>query len=114
MKNKVIKAQFNNMCMAGMILDMESVALYAGLKRTTALEVTPGGINIQPGQGNSLFLATYNIKGPGYKQSMPITDYLPTLANHSPRKSFDLPLMDEAYSLMEVGGIYAALTGVLL
>ena len=114
MRSKVLKAQFNEMCLSGIILDMESTAIYAGLKRTTAIEVTPGGINIQPGQGNPLYLATYDIRGPGYKQSMPMYDFLPTLSNFSPRKEFVIPLLDQTVDLVNVGVTYAGLAGAIL
>lgn len=114
MRNKVIKAQFNKMCVSGMILDMNSAAIFAGEKRTTAIEVTPDGINIQPGSGNPLYISSYDIRGPGYKASTVPADYLPGVSNVTARKTFDLPFIDQAVNILNVSSAYAKMVGVLL
>jgi hypothetical protein len=114
MRNKVIKAQFNKMCVSGMILDMNSAAIFAGEKKTTAIEVTPDGINIQPGTGNPLYLSTHDIRGPGYKASTVPADYLPGAANVTARKDFDLPFLEQTVNILNVSSAYGAMVGVLL
>ena len=114
MRNKVIKAQFNKMCVSGMILDMNSTAIFAGEKRTTAIEVTPDGINIQPGTGNPVYISSYDIRGPGYKASTVPADYLPGIANVTARKTFDFPFIEQATNILNVSSAYAKVVGVLL
>lgn len=113
MQNKILKSQFNNMCIAGLVLDMNSVSIYTGTTKGVAVEITPDGIHIQPGLGNGMIVSTYDIKGPLYKQSMPPADYLPGLANFSSRKTFDLPIIKQAGDLAVACTAYARLAGVL-
>lgn len=113
MQNKILKSQFNSMCIAGLMLDMNSVSIYSGDSGLTALEVTPDGIHIQPGVGNSLVLSTFDIKGPLYKQSMPPADYLPGIANPTPRKVFDLPVLKQLAGITASSMAYATLVGAV-
>lgn len=113
MQNKILRAQFNKMCVGGMILDMNSVAIFSGDTGGVALEVTPDGIHIQPGIGNPLVLNTYDIRGPMYKQSMPPGDYLPGFSNFTPRKQFDLPILRQAGDLAVGCAAYVTLAGSL-
>lgn len=113
MQNKILKAQFNKMCVGGMILDMNSVAIFSGDTGGVALEVTPDGVHIQPGLGNPFVVSTYDIRGPMYKHSMPPGDYLPGLSNFTPRKQFDLPILRQAGDLAVGCSAYAMLAGSL-
>lgn len=112
MKSKIIKAQFNELCIGGILLDQMNVALFSGENGMTALEVTPSGINIQPGSGNALYLNTLNIKGPMHKQSNIPGDFLtiPIL----PRKTFDFPLLDAMENLTASMCTYATIAGAVL
>ena len=47
--SKVLKAQFNNMCVSGLLLDMQSTVIFAGENKNSSIEVTPNGIGINPG-----------------------------------------------------------------
>ena len=47
MKAKVLKAQFNELCLGGMILDMQSVTLHSGPNKMNGIELSQKGINIQ-------------------------------------------------------------------
>lgn len=114
MQSKILKAQFNRMCVSGLILDMNSVSLYAGENKTTSIEVTPTGIAIQPGPGNPVYIGTYDIKGPGYKQSRPFADFLPGVANFTARKEVDLPFVNQFKDIAIVMGTYAKIAGVIL
>jgi hypothetical protein len=48
-----------------------------------------------------------------YKQSMPPADYLPGLANFTPRKQFNLPILRQAGDLAVGCSAYAILAGSL-
>lgn len=113
MQNKILKSQFNNMCVAGLILDMNSIAIYTGDTGGVAMEITPDGVHIQPGLGNSLVFSTYDIKGPLYKKSIPPGDYLPGLMNPTPRITFDLPIVKQAGDLAVGCSAYATLAGAI-
>lgn len=113
MQNKILKSQFNSMCVAGLILDMNSVSIYTGDTKGVAIEVTPDGIHIQPGLGNPMVVSTYDIRGPLYKESMPPGDYLPGISNFTARKTFDLPILKQAGDLAVACSAYTALAGVI-
>jgi hypothetical protein len=111
MSTKIIKSQFNDACVAGLHLSLESAAIFANRNKLVCLEVGRDGINIQPGPGGSLYLNTYNIQGPLYEQSAPPFDWLPNVPflNQTPRKKFTLPIG----AAFEVGVCVAAF-GVVL
>jgi hypothetical protein len=113
MQNKILKSQFNEMCVSGMILDMNSVSIFSGDTGGVAVEVTPNGINLQPGLGNPLVINTYDIKGPLYKQSMPPADYLPGMLNPTARKRFDLAILKQVGDLAVGCSAYTTLAGGL-
>lgn len=114
MKSKILKAQFNEMCLGGIFLDFQTVALFSGQSKMAAIEVTPKGINIQPGPGNSLYLNTLSVTGPLHKQSSLPADYLPGLLNLSARKSFDMPMIYEVPNLINISTTYALVAGSIL
>lgn len=112
--SKVLKAQFNNMCVSGLLLDMQSTVIFAGENKNSSIEVTPNGIGINPGIGNSLYIGTYSKKGPMYKESTAPIDYLPGIANYTARKEVEIPFVDQALDLAASVSSYVKLTGVLL
>jgi hypothetical protein len=111
--SKLLKAQFNEMCISGLILDMNSVALYTGDRGLTGLEVTPNGIHIQPGVGNSFIVSTFDRKGPMYKESNIPGDYLPGISNFTARKTLDFSIINHIAGISSVGVAYSRLVGVL-
>ena len=111
MQNKILKAQFNEMCLGGLILDMNSVAMFSGDSGLTALEVTSEGIHLQPGVGNPIVMSTFDIKGPLYKSTMPPADYLPGITNPTPRKTFDLPILKQFAGISVATIAYTGLAG---
>ncbi len=94
MSTKTIKCQFNDSCVAGLHLSLESAALFANRNKMVCIEVGRDGINLQPGPGGSLFLNTYKVEGPLYTASVPPFDFLPNIPflNVTPRKLFTLPV----------------------
>lgn len=113
MSSKIIKAQFNENCIAGMRLSMQTAAIFSGYEKATCIEVTPSGINIQPGPGKSLFLNTLSYYGPGYKSSSIPMDYMPGLSNFSPRKSFDMTFIKEIAEISIIAGSFAVMSKAL-
>lgn len=114
MKRKTLRAQFNDMCVAGIMLDMETVSIIAGERGKSMIQVTEKGINIQPGPGNPIILNSLKIKGPMHEQSSLPLDYLPTLANLQPRKRFDLPLLLEVPNIVSGMVTYTKFAASLL
>lgn len=94
MSTKTIKSQFNDSCVAGLHLSLESAALFANRNKLVCLEVGRDGINIQPGPGGSIMMNSYRIEGPLYVESAPPFDLLPNVPflNMTPRKRFSLPV----------------------
>ena len=111
MSTKTIKCQFNDSCIAGLHLSLESAALFANRNKLVCLEVGRDGINIQSGPGGSIMLNSFRIEGPLYTSSVPPFDFLPNIPflNVTPRKIFTPPIG----SAIEVG-ICAASFGVVL
>jgi len=114
MKSKILKAQFNEMCLGGIFLDFHTVALFSGESKMTAIEVTPQGINIQAGSGKPIYLNGLTITGPMHRQSSVPADYLPGLLNPTPRKTFDMPIMFEIPDLINISTAYGLVAGGLL
>ncbi len=112
MSVKRIKAQFNDSCVAGLELSLESSALFANRNKMVCIEVGRDGINIQPGPGGTLYINTHDVRGPLYKGSSMPFDWLPNIPwlNMTPRKKFDLPVMN---TMASVGICTAAFSAVL-
>ena len=112
MSCKIIKAQFNDSCISGLHLSLESTAIFANRNKLVCVEVGREGINVQPGPGGVLYLNTTDIKGPLHKQSSIPMDWLPNVPflNQTPRKRFDLPVITSA---VRVGICAAAFSSVL-
>lgn len=111
MSSKIIKAQFNDNCISGLFLSSEIATLFANYK--TCLEVTPDGINIQPGPGRPVFFNTYSIKGPGYSSSTVPMDYMPGLSNFTARKNFDATFIKESVEMSVVVGAFITVSKML-
>ena len=94
MSTKTIKSQFNDSCVSGLHLSLESAALFANRNKLVCLEVGKDGVNIQPGPGGSIVLNSYRVEGPLYASSLPPFDFLPNIPflNPTPRKRFTLPV----------------------
>lgn len=109
MKN--IKAQFNKQCIAGLQLEMQTAAVYSGYNRSSCIEVTPAGINIQPGVSNPIYLNTLTLKGPMHSQSSLPEDLIPGPANLTPRKNLDIPALDSIAELTVAASAIAVILG---
>ena len=111
MTTKTLRAQFNDSCVSGLQLSLESTALFANRNRLVCLEVGRDGINIQPGAGGTLYLNTTDIKGPLHVQSSIPMDWLPNVPflNVTPRKRFDLPLIEVGIDVGVCVGAFATI-----
>ena len=109
MKN--IKAQFNKQCIAGLQLEMQTAALYSGYSRSSCIEVTPAGINIQPGVSNPIYFTTLTLKGPMHTQSSILEDFLPGPSNLTPRKYIDIPALESVAELTIATSAIAVILG---
>ena len=110
MKAKILKAQFNELCLGGMILDMNRVSLYSGLNKMTGIELSQHGLNIQTEMGKPLVLNSTTIYGPGYQYLTTPADFLPFAHAALPNKSI-LPIIEivsQFAAFMAVGTLLAA------
>lgn len=89
---KMLKCRFNELCNAGVLLEDREATLFSGL---SSVNVNSKSVDIQPSFNGYISLSTMNIKQPLAKQSNIPMDYLPGFSNISPRKIFDLPLIEE-------------------
>ena len=100
---KMLKNRFDDLSSSGILLEDKEVMLYSSL---SSISVNEGSINLQPGVGGHISISGFDIRQPLCKQSSIPADFAPGPSNITPRKSFDLPMLDQ---LAEFG----ALTGVL-
>ena len=87
MKAKVLKAQFNELCLGGMILDMQSVTLHSGPNKMNGIELSQQGINIQTEIGQPIVLNSPIINGPGYSFLSTPADFFPWAHVFLPKKT---------------------------
>lgn len=108
MSSKLLKAQFNKMHTGAILLDVESVSMFAGRFKDNMIEVSRDGINIQTGPGKSITLNSLDIRGPLHMQSSLPMDLLPGFTNPTPRKVFNFPITESGGDLVAIGSIYSA------
>jgi hypothetical protein len=110
MKAKILKAQFNELCLGGMILDMNRVIAYSGENKMTGIEISQHGLNIQTEFGKPLVLNSTTIYGPGYQYLTTPADFIPFAHAALPKKSIApiMEIVDQFKSFMAVGTLLAA------
>jgi hypothetical protein len=110
-KNKLIKAQFNNLCTAAVVCEMNNIVITAGSNlKTSLIDVSDNGIYVQPGAGKYFTVGTYNIKGPLHIDNpLFLNRFLPGVAQ-APSARFNLDLMGQG---IRIGAIVSSL-GVIL
>ena len=113
MQSKILKAQFNKMCLGGILLDMETVALFSGASGMSNIEITPNGINIQPGPGKPLVINTMDVRGLGYRYQMSPTDFFPLAYTKLPRKNIDLQVLEDVKETLIIGSAFAGVAALL-
>lgn len=113
MQSKILKAQFNKMCLGGILLDMKSVAMYSGLNGMSVVEVNENGINLQPGPGKPLIINTMDVRGLGFRYQMSPLDFFPKAYIVKPRKNIDLEVLKNAKEAIIVASAFAGLTSML-
>jgi len=104
---KLLKNTYNNLSNTAVYIEDKEVVLTSGL---TSLSVNNKGVDIQPTFNGHISLTSFNIKQPLSKQSNIPRDFIPGWFNVSPRKSFDLPILEETEEIVST----AVLIGVLL
>ena len=104
---KMLKNRFDDLCTSGILLEDREVMLYSSL---SSINVNENSINIQPGLGGHISLTSFDIRQPMCRQSSIPADFLPGVANVTPRKTFDLPMLDQ---MMELSALTAALGSLL-
>jgi len=110
-KNKLIKAQFNSLCTAAVICEMNNIVITAGSNlKTSLIDVSENGIYVQPGAGKYFTLGTYNIKGPLHIDNpLFINKFLPGVIQ-APDAKFNLEIGNQG---ARIGTIVSSL-GVIL
>lgn len=87
MKAKVLKAQLNDLCLGGMVLDMNRVNLYSGFNRMNVVEISQHGINIQTEFGQPIVLNSPIVNGPGFTYMSSPIDFIPFVHMALPKKT---------------------------
>lgn len=107
-KTKVFKSQYNYLCNAAVVAEMNSVAMVAGEGNLNVVEVTGNGVSLQPGPGDALYMNTYNIKTPMAERAGYFQLLLPgatRLGHHIP----DIPFLLEAGPLVGITNAFSRL-----
>jgi hypothetical protein len=109
MSSKLLKAQFNKMHTGAILLEKDSVSIFAGNYRNNVIEITDKGISLQCGPGKNVMINSLSIKGPLHTQSSLPMDFLPGITNVSPRKTLDIPFLDAVPDLVGVMTLYGSI-----
>lgn len=115
MKGKILKSQFNELCLAGLELKESKASLYAGALGENLIEVGESGINIQTIGAGRITLNTTQLYGPGYMYYSTPADFLPVAHALLPNKTIApiLEIKDEFKAMNQFGALIIALGGSL-
>jgi len=114
MKAKILKSQFNEMCLGGMILDMNYVNIYSGLNKMNAIEVSQNGVNIQSEAGMPIVLNSPTVYGPGFMYMSSPADFIPVVHILLPRKTIaPVDNMGEQFKALAGVGTLLAIAGAM-
>lgn len=105
---KMLKNSYNDLCEAAIVLEDNEISIGCG---SSSLNVNSKSIDLQPSPNGSINLASLNIKQPLCRQSSLPYDFVPTFFNQAPRKTFDLPMIEE---VAELGSLTTSLGAFLL
>ena len=110
MKAKILKAQFNDLCLGGMILDMNRISLYSGFNKMNGIEISQHGVNIQTEIGLPIILNSTSVYGPGFLYLTTPADFIPLAHAFLPKKSI-VPIIniaDQFKAFVGVGSLLVA------
>ena len=105
---KMLKNSYNELSKAAVVVEDNDISITCG---STTLNINEKSIDLQPSPNGSINMASFNIKQPLCKQSSLTMDYIPTFFNQTPRKTFDLPIIEE---LGELTGLTISLGAFLI
>lgn len=107
-KYKLLKSNFSDIANAGILLEDRGITLFS---KVSKLNINESGISLEPGIDGNISLNSLNIKQPLAKQSSLPMDFVPTFFNQTPRKTFDLPIINET---QDIAGLTVLLGGFLI
>lgn len=115
MKGKLLKSQFNDLCLGGLELKENKVTLYASLFGGNIIEVNESGVNIQATGSGRLVLNTTNLYGPGFMYFSSPADFIPFTHAFTPRKTIApiIEIKDDFQSINQFGSAVIMLGGIL-
>lgn len=99
---KLLKNRFNTESISGVLLEDREVILYSSL---SAINVNEDSINLQPGVGGHISLTSFDIRQPLCKQSSIPADFAPGPSNITPRKTLDVPMLDQMVNFGALAGV---------
>lgn len=114
MKGKVLKSQFNALCLGGLELKENKVSMYAGILGENIIEVGAEGINIQTIGAGRVTLNTTQLYGPGFLYASSPADFLPIVHIWTPRKTIApiLEIKDEFLAINQFGAFVMLMGGI--
>ena len=114
MSSKILKCQFNELCLAGLELKTDRAVMYSGLMGENLVEVTNSGVNIQTTGAGRITLNSTQIYGPGFMYLNTPVDFVPFAHIFTPRKTINpiLEILDNFRSVNQFG-LFVILSGAV-
>jgi len=115
MKGKILKSQFNELCLAGLELKENKVSMYAGLFGENLIEVSEGGVSIQSLGKSRITLNTTQLYGPGFMYLSTPADFIPYAHSFLPRKTIApiLEITEQFLAINQFGAFVFSMGGAL-
>jgi hypothetical protein len=115
MSGKILKAQFNEICLAGLELKNDRAVMYSGVMQENIVEVTNHGVNIQTTGAGRITLNTTQLYGPGFMYASTPADFLPLAHAFLPSKTITpiLEILNDFRAINQFGCFVILKGGVL-
>ena len=115
MKGKLLKSQFNDLCLAGLELKENKATLYASLYGGNVVEVNESGVNLQTTGAGRLVLNSTQLYGPGFMYLSTPADFVPFAHAFLPKKTVApiVEIVEDFKSINQFGSVIIMLGGAL-
>ena len=115
MSSKILKCQFNELCLAGLELKNNRAVMYSGIMKENLVEVTNNGVNIQTTGPGRITLNSTQIYGPGFMYVTSPADFVPFARIFAPKKTIApvLEIMDDFRAINQFAAFVVLSGGVL-
>jgi len=115
MSSKILKCQFNELCLAGLELRNNRAVMYSGVMKENIVEVSNSGVNIQATGAGRITLNSTQVYGPGFLYLSTPADFVPFAHIFTPRKTVApiVEILDDFKSINQFAAFVVLLGGQL-